>query len=1102
MTELFLEILNRSVSASWLVLAVVLLRLTLKRIPKWINVLLWGLVAIRLLCPFTPESSLSLVPQVEPFAPTMRMELDTPQTATAILADPPSEAISTGTTYSPALPATETTPLTIVPPAAPESQWDTVATAVWLVGIAAMSLYTAASYLRLRHRVRMAIRVKGNIYISEFVSSPFVLGIRKPRIYLPYHMNEQDRRHVIAHERSHIRRRDHWWKPLGFLLLTLHWFNPLMWLAYILLCRDIELACDERVIREMGTQQRADYSQALLHCSVTHRAIAACPLAFGEVGVKERVRNVLRYQKPAFWLVLISIALCAILAVCFLTDPKSSDRDKLLSILREEAYYINAQTVETLNVGIAKSRIPEACFTPEGHTFGDNEILLYNNGGSTMLLRHICLDEDPNRVRITYEFTYSDLPESGKLLMPYSVPKPNGRAPAVENYFTGEHILMEDLSTVPGLGTDDPITATVSMDASLLRPQGDVISLEVGDLKMVHYTAKALPVSLLGTTWQVDTVAYADPRYSSTWTQLNTPYCAVTQDCHLLTMENEIWQDRGKLEVMELTGKNFDDLFYDFPNSSKLRKNNQQAWELRFADTHNTYLLYLLRQENNDLYIAYGYSDADSTVLRWLLELSPCDETDWTLSMSLFHISRTRAHMDFRLVGAIPNGQLSTGRYYDLQVWNGSDWAMLPSLTQERVFTTEAIVITPDSYAWDVADWSDDYGPLPDGRYRLRKLVTLTKPDGTTQDRFFHAEFTIGGSAQDYVQLTLEDISPTGATLLETVTREDPPQIIYGDLWMEHYADGQWSYLVPTTQLEPIFAEEKRNLREMISSDGIYLDWSHLYGQLPQGRYRVVREFTILLADEAEISTACVEFTTGSDLGITLMADRVTDTGASVTFLADESVQEGELFFAGAGLQYADTGIYWEDVLPLKETTESFDLALPNAGINLLWDQQYQRFETAKYRILIRVRQVHPDGTEELHTLYEYFSPDDYAWGITMAITEISPDAVDYVIRNSKALSDGTVTLKDNFTVQRRANNQWEDLNVSFGDPNRPDSPIPATGGSGSIGWEGALGELPNGTYRLVRYVARHYPDGDTEVRPIYAVFGVDGTPELPQASG
>ena len=310
MSELFLKIVNMSISASWVVVAVLALRFCLKKAPKWVNVLLWGIVAARMVFPFSIESVLSLIPSAETISPTIMME-QSPSVQTGVPAlNHVINPVISGS-FTPA-PGASANPLQI---------WIPVLTGIWLFGIAALFLYSAVSYWRLHRKVCEAVILRGNIYQSEKVCSPFVLGIIKPKIYLPYHMDSREMDHVIAHEQTHIRRKDHWWKPLGFLLLTIHWFNPLMWLSYVLLCRDIELACDEKVIGKMGNAQRADYTQALVACSVDRRLIAACPLAFGEIGVKERVKSVMNYKKPAFWIVLASVIVCAVIAVCFLTNP-------------------------------------------------------------------------------------------------------------------------------------------------------------------------------------------------------------------------------------------------------------------------------------------------------------------------------------------------------------------------------------------------------------------------------------------------------------------------------------------------------------------------------------------------------------------------------------------------------------------------------------------------------------------------------------------------------------------------------------------------------------------------------------------------------------
>ena len=311
MNELFLKIINMSISASWLVLAVLILRFVLKKAPKWINVLLWGIVAIRLICPFSFESTLSLIPSAETIPLNIGMDT-TPTINSGISAI--NNAVNPIISQSNTPMAGASVNLLQITIGIYEY--------IWIFGMIALALYTAISYWRLCRKVDTAVRYKDNIFQSENVSFPFVLGIIKPRIYLPFKMNGQYLEYVVAHEQAHICRKDHWWKPLGFLLLMIHWFNPLMWLAYVLLCRDIELACDEKVIKELGNEQRGDYTQALVVCSVNRRMIAACPLAFGEVSVKERVKSVMNYKKPAFWVIIISVIVCVGVAVCFLTNPK------------------------------------------------------------------------------------------------------------------------------------------------------------------------------------------------------------------------------------------------------------------------------------------------------------------------------------------------------------------------------------------------------------------------------------------------------------------------------------------------------------------------------------------------------------------------------------------------------------------------------------------------------------------------------------------------------------------------------------------------------------------------------------------------------------
>lgn len=313
MSAVFLKVLNMSITASWLILAVVLTRLILKKAPKWIPCLLWGLVAIRLICPFSFESVLSLIPSSETISVNIAEQHEPAITSGITIIN---EAVNpvVAESFTPA-PTDSANPLQIIIP---------VAAIIWITGIVIMMGYALISYLKLKKSLSVCVPAGERILACDEVKAPFILGVFRPVIYVPSSMSGKTLDHVIRHERAHLQRHDHWWKPLGFLLLSVYWFNPLCWIAYILLCRDIEMACDEKVIRDMDKDDMAAYSQALLDCSFPRKRIAACPLAFGEVGVKERVKGVLNYKKPAFWIILIAIIACIVLAVCLMTDPFSN----------------------------------------------------------------------------------------------------------------------------------------------------------------------------------------------------------------------------------------------------------------------------------------------------------------------------------------------------------------------------------------------------------------------------------------------------------------------------------------------------------------------------------------------------------------------------------------------------------------------------------------------------------------------------------------------------------------------------------------------------------------------------------------------------------
>ena len=365
MKVFFLQILDMSVSASILAVAVIVLRLLLKKAPKAIHCALWAMVALRLVCPSLPESGASLMPDSHPVSSVVEVQVEKPPVTQV---QPPAQA--------PQAPVPDM-PSPITPEPEKPVDWMNVLSILWLSGVAVMTLYGFGSYLFLRRKVAPAVKEEG-VWLCDNVPSPFILGIFRPRIYLPSALEPEHRASVLAHERSHLRRKDHWWKPLGFALLAVHWFNPVMWLAYVLLCRDIEAACDERVVKKLEPQERKAYSEALLSCAAPRRSIAACPLAFGEQGVKGRIKSVLSYKKPTVWIILAALVASVSLGVFFLTDPiqrQQTDQSELTYGVKAPA---NPHKYNSTNLEVLKTMVPSYF---EASDFKGMEVYVWDDEG-------------------------------------------------------------------------------------------------------------------------------------------------------------------------------------------------------------------------------------------------------------------------------------------------------------------------------------------------------------------------------------------------------------------------------------------------------------------------------------------------------------------------------------------------------------------------------------------------------------------------------------------------------------------------------------------------------------------------------------------------
>ena len=597
MEALFLKLFNMSITASWLVLAVVILRLLLKKAPKAVTVFLWALVGIRLVCPFSFESVLSLIPSAETL-PNDILTTKTPAVDSGIpflnqAVNPIiSGSLAPNVGYS-------VNPMQVVA---------FIGAVFWLAGIAVMLIYTLISYLKIHRKVREAVPYNENIWVCDRIAAPFILGVFRPKIYLPSAIDKQDEEYVIAHERAHLKRRDHLIKPLGFLLLTVYWFNPVMWIAYILLCRDIELACDERVIKELGEQAKKPYSEALINCSLPRRTVAACPLAFGEVGVKSRIKSVLNYKKPAFWVVIVAIIASIAVAVGFLTNPKSND----LSNIANQNYgsELNGLSLEIVNI---ETSAPDPYLTIryknrtiKNLTYGA-EFHIYQKIGDKW--EDCRINQDTVWIAIGYHM-YPGAKDNHQ----YNL---NGQIMTQPGEYRFETFFSEDGNS------DTKYKAWIEFE---LKKGVDGIN--------VH-------------TFNPTELVYNDGMYSYIQAAEDAPSYRLVNGMALQEVD-----DRGNvtsicsLERIELNNDNFNSRFatgwLEGYSLKELKKNNKRAWQQTVSEGGLNELYLLLEQNDGTFYLGYGYFDIenankrnpDGSSIRWLYKLqkaveSPVDnETD------------------------------------------------------------------------------------------------------------------------------------------------------------------------------------------------------------------------------------------------------------------------------------------------------------------------------------------------------------------------------------------------------------------------------------------------------------------------------------------
>ena len=553
MSTVFLKILNMSITASWLILAVVLVRLLLKKAPKWIPCLLWGLVAIRLVCPFSFGSIFSLIPSNETIPTNITVQQEPAiNSGITIVNDVINPVIAES--FTPA-PTDSVNPLQIIIP---------VAAIVWVSGIVIMLAYALISYIKLKKTVSVCVPVGERILSCDEVKAPFILGVFRPVIYVPSSMTGETLDLVIRHETAHLQRHDHWWKPLGYLLLAIYWFNPLCWIAYILLSRDIEMACDEKVIRDMDKDEMAAYSQALLDCSFPRRRIAACPLAFGEVGVKERVKGVLNYKKPAFWIILIAIIACIVLAVCLMTDPKNS-------------FMINRSEVET--VSYFNTFIGDDC---QGE------------------LNAAQIDEMVDRFSAVSKVKRSSQYEGMTPGYQLCVLLKDGSYLYANGYHATDD-MVEIISKGERYSVSDPEFAKYLRNVC---SRGDISPAQednINDPPFGHY-------------YTVQEIRYEVKRSGGN-TSIPLPEYCLSSDKNLLILEDlnsNNWLNAGTFTEVVLSKDTFDQYFDPDGKTlaANMRRNNAKAWQVIVSDLPDSLFYYLFLQKDGEVYLTRGYYDA------------------------------------------------------------------------------------------------------------------------------------------------------------------------------------------------------------------------------------------------------------------------------------------------------------------------------------------------------------------------------------------------------------------------------------------------------------------------------------------------------------
>ncbi len=781
MTAVFIQLINMSIAAGWLILAVILLRIILKNAPKWIRCILWGLVALRLIFPVSVESIFSLLPTAETI-PQDIVYAENPVIHTGVTAinSVVNPYLSEG--MAPEV-GVSVNPMQIVM---------NLGAVMWVVGMIGMMIYAGISYLKIRNRVSASLSAGENIFFCDYIDTPFVLGIVRPRIYLPSALAEEENVSlVVAHERAHIRRHDHWWKPLGFLLLTIYWFNPVIWIAYILLCRDIELACDEYVVSHLEEEEKCAYSDALLACSIGrnrgdlhHNIISACPIAFGEVGVKDRVKAVLHYKRPAFLLVLLGVLGCIIAGVCFLTNPKDNTSNARSDILScnavsedcnayvQPAYYpegfdwdyeqlpegyINEKGTlvfsadwETDSLVVSEDYYNN--YNPEnrsGSTFIEKETYTLKRNKDGQFELHVALRSANGDMAVYFvqapdgvyviKIIFAD--DEASLMISSQQYQPEAflgmsyedfqKQTETEaefyhaNFYAAAIPNTEITAIFLAEGWDDSKAITV------LQKEDKVIRLEGKMSALIDGFSKEMSISefMEDSEWRDRLLGYTIEKGAGTAYYVADQYAAVSCDMNGDSVADQMLQ----VALSQDDTISPDSLFWLAPVPYENEIIVYNGKEYKKSELCNATLRWLKLSEQERMFSSY--MPPEFMIF----------EENWGVTLTIDNITPTSASIVCTQAGGEPTGELQTGSWYIIENWTQENgWKEVEHVLQgELAWTMEAWAIRKDSKSeWSV-NWKWLYGELPPGKYRIGKEIVDFRKSGDYDSFAYWTEFEI-----------------------------------------------------------------------------------------------------------------------------------------------------------------------------------------------------------------------------------------------------------------------------------------------------------------------------------------------------------------------